>query len=62
MIKYTCSKCGNRVDLPERAEAPECCQMPMKTMEPLSACELTDTPEHSRIDKSGEPCDDGRGH
>ena len=50
------------MDLPERANVPECCQAPMQTIEAMPACELTETSEHSRIDQSGEPCDDGRGH
>jgi hypothetical protein len=62
MIKYRCSKCGDRIDLPERADVPECCQTPMQTIEAMPACDLTETSEHSRIDQSGEPCDDGRGH
>ena len=57
---FNCEVCGQKVELPdEPQETPECCGKEMKQME-LDPCRLADTAEHSRLDESGEPCDDGR--
>jgi len=57
---YTCEKCGNRVAVPvERKDPPECCNEQMTKGE-LPVCEVSSTAEHSRLEESIEPCDDGR--
>lgn len=57
---YACKKCGNQLSVSsEEPLAPECCNQEMIKME-LPICEVSSTAEHSRMDESIEPCDDGR--
>ncbi len=58
---FNCEVCGSEVEVAlSQAEAPECCDKPMKKAEELPVCEASTTAEHSRFDDFGEPCDDGR--
>jgi hypothetical protein len=57
---YNCEKCGEKVTLAEGEEdSPECCSQTMSPLE-LPPCESSSTAEHSRMNASDEPCDDGR--
>lgn len=57
---YACENCGNRKTVPvERKESPECCGQQMSKLD-LPVCEVSSTAEHSRLNESIEPCDDGR--
>ena len=59
--EYKCKNCGNKLEVTESdANIPECCDQPMEEAGPLPVCETSTTAEHSRLDDSGEPCDDGR--
>lgn len=57
---FECVDCGNKIEQ-DAADAaiPECCGKPMQA-EKLDVCRASSTAEHSRLDDSGEPCDDGR--
>lgn len=56
---YTCKNCGKTVEKKaSEHDVPECCDKPMS--EDVDACELSATAEHARMDKSDDPCDDGR--
>jgi hypothetical protein len=58
---FNCEVCGTKIETAaSQTKAPECCNKPMQKAEPLPACELSSTAEHSRMDDFGEPCDDGR--
>ena len=58
---YECTNCGKKTENSgDDTQIPECCGKPMKTTEPLEACTLSPTAEHSRFDDISEPCDDGR--
>ncbi|UCF91335.1 MAG: hypothetical protein JSW39_24165 [Desulfobacterales bacterium] len=59
---YECENCGKKATTAADQNRPECCGQPMKEAEPLPACELSETAEHSRLgeDSFGEACDDGR--
>ncbi|UCH23269.1 MAG: hypothetical protein JSU83_08715 [Deltaproteobacteria bacterium] len=58
---YECKNCGKKVELEDgESNLPECCELPMEEAGPLPVCETSDTAEHSRLDKLGEPCNDGR--
>ncbi len=56
---FNCEVCGGKVTAPAD-QSPDCCDKPMKKVEPLPVCETSETAEHSRLDNLGEPCDDGR--
>lgn len=57
---YSCEKCGNQVSVSgEETSVPECCDQDMVKVD-LPVCEVSSTAEHSRMDESIEPCDDGR--
>lgn len=58
---FNCDVCGSKVALEAKpARMPECCDQPMVQTAGLPVCEATDTAEHSRLDGTGDPCDDGR--
>jgi hypothetical protein len=57
--EFKCPRCDKRAQAPDEANPPQCCEQPM-VAEPLDQCTLTSTPEHSRLDDPGDPCDDGR--
>jgi hypothetical protein len=58
---YECTECGKKSEITAAdTETPECCGKPMQTVAPLDACTLSSTAEHSRLDDTSEPCDDGR--
>ena len=60
-LVYECEKCGETLQAAKAdSKIPQCCGQPMKEQHKLPACELSSTPEHSRFDDLGEPCDDGR--
>jgi len=59
---FNCETCGSATEVEEmKSDIPECCGKPMKKAEPLEPCQASETAEHARLDKVGEPCDDGRG-
>ncbi|RJQ74171.1 MAG: hypothetical protein C4519_17145 [Desulfobacteraceae bacterium] len=59
--EFRCTRCDRRVPAANQTPAPECCgQAMVAAAEPLDQCTLTSTPEHSRLDDMGDPCDDGR--
>lgn len=58
-ITYECPKC-QRQDEGDAEQAPVCCGQPMKPIDPLPVCGVSQTAEHSRLEDGGEPCDDGR--
>ena len=59
---FNCEVCGSRKEtISAESQKPECCGQPMRKVEGLPGCELSATAEHARLDKFGEPCDDGRG-
>lgn len=58
---YKCKQCDSRREVPAEEQAPECCgQAMIAVAEPLGQCTLSSTAEHSRLDDTDEPCDDGR--
>ncbi len=56
---YQCTECGKQIDN-ENGNTPTCCQQPMKKTVPMDYCTTSSTAEHSRLEESIEPCDDGR--
>lgn len=58
---YTCEACGKGVELDNSPTmSPECCDQPMKAVDSLPVCEMSETAEHSRLADDSDPCDDGR--
>jgi hypothetical protein len=58
---FQCAHCKDRIEVRQEEAAPQCCGQPMTVVAaPLTQCTLASTPEHSRFDDMGEPCDDGR--
>jgi len=57
---YECKNCGNKAEVAEGENAPDCCDNTMTEAEPLPFCTTSDTAEHTGGDDFGEPCDDGR--
>lgn len=60
--QYRCAQCDKRSPVKSGDPVPECCGQKMVEVaaQPLDQCTTTSTPEHSRFDDTGEPCDDGR--
>jgi hypothetical protein len=59
---FNCEVCGQQKTVEDTSSTvPQCCDRPMVKAEKLPVCETTETAEHSRLDQTGEPCDDGRG-
>jgi Desulfoferrodoxin, N-terminal domain len=58
---FNCEVCGNTVEAKKTVASLKCCGQPMKKAEPLEPCKASETAEHTRLDHSGDPCDDGRG-
>ena len=56
---YACENCKGQVMVAAGAKVPDCCGRPMKSI-PMDQCTLSSTAEHSRLDETDEPCDDGR--
>ncbi len=59
-ITYKCVECGRTAECAVNDNAPECHGKKMKTLEELEECTVSETAEHTRLDDSNEPCDDGR--
>ena len=60
-LVYECENCGKSLEVgADEANAPECCDKPMKRFESLDACQASTTAEHSRFDDFDDACDDGR--
>ncbi len=58
---YSCRSCGGKKTADAAADGvPECCDTPMEKMPEMDSCRVSSTPEHARLDETGEPCDDGR--
>lgn len=59
---YRCAQCERQTQVNSGDAPPECCGQKMveQAAQPMDQCTLSSTPEHSRFDDTGEPCDDGR--
>ena len=58
--EYECKNCGNKTEVKEGEDAPDCCDDTMTEVEPLPFCTTSTTAEHTGDTGFGEPCDDGR--
>jgi hypothetical protein len=59
--KYRCEQCGLQTEMEGVIPAvSECCKARWIEVEPLPACGMPASAEHSRFDGEEEPCDDGR--
>jgi len=59
--KYRCEKCGLQMEREGAVSGlSDCCQGRWIEVEPLPACGMPASAEHSRLDADDGPCDDGR--